>query len=154
MPASLEQAAPRDRSPALWRRLREGLLGLVRQTGRDPFAIVGVSIFIAFAAVAALADVIATHDPLEIQFLASGQLAANQRPGAAFLLGTTSFGRDIFSQLIYGTRSALFVGLSAAIFVASLGTLVGLVSGYFGGRIDALLMRIADMALSFLSCRS
>ncbi|MBI3706549.1 MAG: ABC transporter permease [Proteobacteria bacterium] len=148
MPASLEQAARRGESLTLWPRVREAAVALLRQTGRDPFAVVGVTIYAAFAVIALLADVIATHDPLEIQFLASGKLAANQRPGAAFLLGTTSLGRDIFSQLVYGTRSALFVGLSAATVVASLGTLVGLVAGYFGGRIDAALMRIADIALS------
>ena len=68
-------------------------------------------------------------------------------PGAEFLLGTTNLGRDIYSQLVYGTRSALAVGLTAAVIVATVGTIVGLVAGYFGGWIDAVLMRLADIAL-------
>ena len=69
-------------------------------------------------------------------------------PGAEFPLGTTNLGRDIYAQLVHGTESALAVGLSAALIVATVGTVVGLVAGYFGGWVDALLMRIADMALS------
>ena len=63
-----------------------------------------------------------------------------------FLLGTTNIGRDIFSQLIYGSRAALLVGFSAAIAVAVIGTVVGLLAGYYGGWIDTLLMRAADVA--------
>ena len=79
----------------------------------------------------------------------SGQrpLAANARSGG-FILGTTNLGRDIYSQLVYGSRSALMVGLTAAVFVVAIGTLTGLVSGYFGGLVDAALMRLADIALA------
>ena len=85
---------------------------------------------------------------MEILFTKAGKLAANVPPGAEFPLGTTNLGRDIYAQLVYGTRSALAVGLSAAVIVATVGTIVGLVAGYFGGTTDAVLMRIADMALS------
>src|SRR5207245_4008724 len=116
--------------------------------GRDPFALAGLSIYLAFALVAIFADQIASHDPLEMLFQANGRLARSLPPSAAHLLGTTNGGRDIFSQLVYGTRAALSVGLSAAIAVALIGTLVGLVAGYFGGWIDSLLMRLAGIALS------
>src|SRR3954469_1072555 len=115
---------------------------------RDPFAFVGVVIYILFALVALFADQLAANDPLEILFTKAGKVAANMAPSAEFPLGTTNLGRDIYAQLILGTRSALAVGLSAAVIVASVGTLVGLLSGYFGGWVDSLLMRIADMALS------
>ena len=68
-------------------------------------------------------------------------------PSLAFPLGTTTSGSDIFSQLVHGAQSALIVGISAAFVVVTVGTLVGLLAGYFGGLIDAVLMRIADIAL-------
>src|SRR5881394_323899 len=115
---------------------------------RDPFAFVGVVIYILFALVALFADQLAANDPMEILFTKAGKVAANMAPSAEFPLGTTNLGRDIYAQLVLGTRSALAVGLSAAVIVATVGTVVGLVSGYFGGTTDAALMRIADMALS------
>jgi peptide/nickel transport system permease protein len=114
---------------------------------RDPFAATGMLIYLTFTLVAIFADVLATHDPLEILFRENGDLARSIPPGREFLLGTTNLGRDIFSQLVIGTRSALIVGLMAAVVVALIGTVVGLVSGFFGGWPDAVLMRIADVAL-------
>src|SRR5476651_1868861 len=121
---------------------------LVTMPLRDPFAFAGITIYLVFALVAIFADQLAPLDPLEILFTKAGKLAANVPPGPEFLLGTTNLGRDIYGELIHGTRSALAVGLSAAVVVATVGTVVGLVAGYFGGTIDSLLMRIADMALS------
>src|SRR5229473_1076996 len=115
---------------------------------RDPFAFTGLLIYVLFVLVALFADHLAPLDPLEILFTKTGKLAANVAPSADFPLGTTNLGRDIYAQLVHGTRSALAVGLSAAIIVATVGTVVGLVAGYFGGAADAVLMRIADMALS------
>ncbi len=115
---------------------------------RDPFAFAGIVIYLLFLLVAVFADQLATTDPTEILFLASGKVAANMPPGTEYPLGTTNLGRDIYTQLVHGTESALTVGLSAALIVAVVGTVVGLVAGYFGGWADALLMRIADMALS------
>ena len=114
---------------------------------RDPFAAAGLTIYAVFALVAIFADAIATHDPLEILFTADGELARSVPPGAEHWLGTTSLGRDIFSQLVIGTRAALIVGLMAAVVVAVIGTVIGLISGYFGGWRDALMMRLADIAL-------
>ena len=113
----------------------------------DPYAAIGLTIYAIFLVVALFADQIATHDPLEILFDDDGNLLSNVPAGAVHVLGTTNLGRDIFSQVVMGTRSALIVGVSAAIVVASLGTLVGLVAGFFGRWVDTLLMRIADVAL-------
>src|SRR5262245_8172598 len=113
----------------------------------DPFAAVGLSIYPAFGPTALPADIIAPHDPLEILFSADGNLARSEPIGWQHPRGTTNLGRDIFSQLVIGTRAALLVGLTAAVVVAAIGTVVGLVSGYFGGWMDALLMRLADVAL-------
>jgi peptide/nickel transport system permease protein len=124
-----------------------GLARLLRLPLADPFATVGVAIYVAFIAVALLADRIAPHDPTEILYTAAYELAADRRPGQdGFILGTTSLGRDIFSQLVHGARSALAVGLTAAFVVAAIGTVVGLLAGYFGGWLDAVLMRAADIA--------
>src|SRR6185436_18956731 len=142
-----ERADPVASARAGWS-LPPVLRRIVAMPLKDPFAFTGILIYVLFALVALFADQLAPIDPMEILFTKAGKLAANVPPGAEFPLGTTNLGRDIFAQLIYGTRSALAVGLSAAIIVATVGTVVGLVSGYFGGWIDALLMRIADMALS------
>ncbi len=127
---------------------RAGGPGAFRILLRDPFAVVGLGIYLVLVIVAVFADQLMTHDPGEILFRANGRVASNQPPGAAFLLGTTSLGRDVYSQLIAGSRSALMVGVTAAVCVAAFGTLIGLLSGYFGGRVDAFLMRFADLALA------
>ncbi len=113
----------------------------------DPFAVAGLTIYAVFILTAIFADAIAPYDPTEILYTPDYDLAADLRPGEdGFILGTTSLGRDIFSQIVYGTRSALLIGLTAAFMVALIGSIVGLVSGYFGGWVDALLMRLADVA--------
>jgi peptide/nickel transport system permease protein len=114
---------------------------------RDPYAAAGLLIYATFVLIAVFADVIATHDPLEILFREDGNLLSSAAPGAGHILGTTNLGRDIFSQVVIGTRAALYVGLTAAVVVALIGTVAGLVSGYFGGWVDSVLMRLADIAL-------
>src|SRR5439155_1648069 len=142
-----ERADPVPAAPAGW-----SLLPVLRRMAtmplRDPFAFTGLLIYILFVLVALSADQLAPLDPMEILFTKAGKLAANLGPSADFPLGTTNLGRDIYAQLVHGTRSALAVGLSAAIIVSTVGTAVGLMAGYFGGATDSLLMRIADMALS------
>ncbi len=113
---------------------------------RDPFALVGFTIYLVFILVAIFANQLATHDPTEILFDANYNLAADLPPSRDFLLGTTSLGRDVWSQLVLGSRSALLVGLTAAVMVVGIGTLVGLVSGYVGGLVDSVLMRLTDVA--------
>ena len=112
----------------------------------DPYALTGTLIYLMFVLVALLAPLLAPYDPLEILFTSSGGLAGSLPPSVEHPLGTTNLGRDIFSQLIYGTRSALLVGVTAAFFVVAVGTLVGLLAGYFGGWIDTVLMRLTDIA--------
>ncbi len=113
---------------------------------RDPFAAIGVFIYVVWIFVAIFADQLATHDPTEILYNSNYNLSADLSPDREFLLGTTTLGRDVYSQLVYGSRSALLVGLVAAFMVVGIGTLVGLVSGYFGGLVDTILMRLADIA--------
>ncbi|MBM3568090.1 MAG: ABC transporter permease [Alphaproteobacteria bacterium] len=124
------------------------LADVLAKPARDPFALAGLSIYLVFVLVALFADQFATHDPLQILFQPNGRLARNLPPGETYWLGTTHSGRDIYSQLVYGARAALIVGVTAAMVVVAIGTLIGLLSGYFGGWVDAVLMRVADTALS------
>lgn len=71
-----------------------------------------------------------------------------QPPSAAHPLGTDELGRDLLARLAEGGRVSLFVGLTAALFASAIGTFIGLVSGYFGGRLDAFLMRFTDGIIS------
>lgn len=127
--------------------LAKRLFGALRLPLNDPFALAGLAIYAVFIVAAIFADQIAPYDPTEILYTPEYDLAADLRPGEeGFILGTTSLGRDIFSQIIYGTRSALLIGITAAFMVALIGSIVGVVSGYFGGWIDSILMRAADIA--------
>jgi len=140
--------ADRTVAPAAALGLARRLARLAAVPGRDPYALAGLAIYAVFLFVAVFVPQLAPHDPLEILFRANGRVAANMPPDANFVLGTTNLGRDVFSQLIHGARNAAIVGLSAAVVVVAVGTLVGLVSGYFGGWIDTVLMRLADVALA------
>ncbi|MEL6148183.1 MAG: ABC transporter permease [Chloroflexota bacterium] len=112
---------------------------------QDWMAMAGLIIIVFFVLVAIFAPVIAPFGPLEV-IQEDGFWLSNEPPSTTHYLGTTNLGRDIFSQLVYGSRTALLVGFSAAIAVAVIGTSVGLVAGYYGGWVDALLMRLADVA--------
>lgn len=112
---------------------------------RDRLALIGLIIFAVFFLIAVFAPLIAPFDPLEV-IEEDGIWLANKKPGERFPLGTTNVGRDIFSQLIHGSRSALLVGFSAAAAVAVIGTVIGLLSGYYGGWVDTVLMWAADVA--------
>ncbi|MEM6284155.1 MAG: ABC transporter permease [Chloroflexota bacterium] len=112
---------------------------------QDWMAMVGLVLIVFFVVVATFAPFIAPYGPLEV-IQEDGFWLSNEPPSTAHPLGTTNLGRDIFSQLVYGSRTALLVGFSAAVAVAIIGTVVGLIAGYYGGFIDALLMRLADVA--------
>jgi len=121
------------------------LQGSLKVLARDRFALAGALIYGFFLLIALLAPWIAPFDPAEIVQV-DGRWLTNQPPNEVNWLGTTNLGRDIFSQLVFGTRAALFVGFTAAFFVVLIGTIVGLIAGYFGGKVDALLMRLTDIA--------
>ena len=95
---------------------------------------------------AAFAEFIAPHDPLQINVL-----NRHMAPGesSAHLLGTDSLGRDILSRLIYGARTTVIITFVSLLAGAVVGTVLGLISGYWGGWVDAVIMRIVDAALGF-----
>ena len=112
----------------------------------EPFAAVGAAIYAVILAGALLADRIAPYDPREI-LRVNRRIARYVEISPEFWLGTTASGRDVFSQLVHGTRAALEVGLTAAVAVVAIGTLLGLLAGYLGGWVDKLVTRAADMVL-------
>jgi peptide/nickel transport system permease protein len=100
----------------------------------------------AFIVLAALAPFIAPYGPFEVVYDADGAVVALSPPTSQAWFGTTNQGMDVFSQFVWGARVALIVGLVSALGSVLLGTAVGLVSGYFGGWVDEILMRATDIA--------
>ncbi|MDE0016910.1 ABC transporter permease [Candidatus Poribacteria bacterium] len=109
-------------------------------------ATIGASIILFFIVVAIFAPLIATHDPRQANIV-----ERLQGGSASHYLGTDKVGRDIFSRIVYGTRISLKVGLIAMTFSVGFGTLFGAIAGYYGGRIDNLIMRVMDMMLAMPS---
>ena len=107
------------------------------------FAVAGLIIIVLLIMCAVTAPLIATHNPYAIGS------RFNAPPSADHILGTDPIGRDLFSRLIYGARISVSVGLGAVAVATLFGTILGLYAGYFGGFIDAVIMRIADVFLSF-----
>jgi len=93
------------------------------------------------------------YDPSQLNLMDgfTPPMEPNAFTGNSYILGTDNQGRDVLSTILYGTRISLFVGLSAVLFAMVLGITLGLIAGYRGGWVDGLLMRIADVQLSFPS---
>jgi len=110
--------------------------------------LVGVVVFVIFGIIAILAPFLRTVDPIRTGL----PVNVLTPPSSQFWFGTDHLARDIWSQTIYGARIALLVGFVSAAVTTAFGSLVGLVSGYFGGKIDEVLMRIVDffMMLPYL----
>jgi len=144
--ATLEMRGP---SRSLW---MDGWYRLARNKA----AIFGIIVIIFFILVAAFANFLAPYSPLQphsgkdflppsfVKESTSGKLGSPE-----FFLGTDTLGRDVFSRLIYGSRVSMIVGLVPTIIVLLVGTTLGLISGYFGGLLDSILMRITDIVYAF-----
>jgi peptide/nickel transport system permease protein len=113
---------------------------------RNPMTLAGLVVIGTLILVAAFAPWIATHDPL-----AQDLGAALLSPGAQHWFGTDEYGRDVFSRLVYGSRVTLYIVMLVTLIVGPIGLMVGTVSGYFGGWVDSLFMRITDIFISFPS---
>jgi peptide/nickel transport system permease protein len=112
----------------------------------DRLGMAGLVILTAFCLLALFAPYLAPHDPMETLYKPDGAMARMSPPSAQFPFGTDRMGRDILSQVIIGSRVAVGVGLLSAVMVVFIGTNVGLIAGYYGGKIDDVLMRITDIA--------
>jgi peptide/nickel transport system permease protein len=126
-------------------RARRGVLSRARRAFRKyPMATIAGTVVMLFVLVAIFAPVIAPYSP----DAADGRNAL-RRPSAEHLFGTDRFGRDVFSRIVYGTRISLQVGVMAVVFAGAIGIPLGLLSGYFGGLTDTLIMRATDAFIAF-----
>ncbi|MDQ2780587.1 MAG: ABC transporter permease [Pseudomonadota bacterium] len=132
---------PQSRRQAALGRAYAGWLSFTR----NRLAVIGLLIVLALVVVAMLAPLLTSYPPT-IGDLAGSRLLP---PSAAHWLGTDDQGRDILSRLLYGSRITLYVVTLVAVLAAPIGLLVGTVSGYAGGWVDAALMRITDIFLAF-----
>lgn len=112
---------------------------------RNRMALLGSVLLCGFVVCAVFAPWIAPHDPLTMKL--THMFEAPGSPG--HLLGTDNFGRDILSRLIYGSRISLTVGLVVVGIAATIGTVLGLLSGFYGGVVDTIVMRLVDVLYSF-----
>lgn len=121
-------------------------LPVVRAFRRNRPAVAGLVAIVVLYAVALLTPLLAPHDPI-----VQGDLLAERLlpPSAEHWFGTDRFARDGLSRILYGARISLTIGFVAVAISLSIGTLVGAVSGYLGGKADAVIMRLVDMVISF-----
>jgi peptide/nickel transport system permease protein len=132
--------------PGMSERLFASLKRTLRKLADEPLGMIGFAILGLLFVVAIFAPLIAPFDPT-IQALEN----ALQPPSLVHLAGTDEFGRDIFSRLVFGTRITIETVFSVSIIVGPIGLIIGVVAGFYGGRIDAFLMRATDIVLSFPS---
>jgi peptide/nickel transport system permease protein len=131
-PSTTAQARPRRSNP---------VLHFIR---KEPLGFIGFLIILLYFGMALGAYWISPFHPEEIDFAA--MLAA---PSAEHPMGTDQYGRDVFSRLVYGARTAMAVGIISALLGCTVGALIGATSGYFGGRIDNIIQRMVDIMLAF-----
>jgi peptide/nickel transport system permease protein len=131
-------------SPTAVPRASRGLWGdAARRLLRNGPALVGLAIIVAFVAIALLAPVIAPYDPLQPL---RGQVF--KPPSLEHLMGTDKQSRDMFSRILFGARISLFVGVVSVLMGLTMGGTIGAIAGAFGGKVDAVLMRVVDVMLS------
>ncbi len=140
-------ASVRLQTQSPWRRVSVEFMN-------SPTAVVGLLVLLAIVLVAVFAPWIVVQNPYDLMQLnvLDARLApgsVNMDSGYTYWLGTDGQGRDLVSAIMYGLRISLWVGIGSALVAALIGTLLGLVSAYVGGWVDALLMRLVDLLLSF-----
>lgn len=119
----------------------------------DKLALIGLIILGIALFLAVFAPLISPQNPYDLMQLdiMDGRLTPGSTSlnGMTYWLGTDDQGRDLFSAILYGTRTSLLVGVSSAVFALLIGASLGLISAYAGGKVDSLIMRIVDIQLSF-----
>lgn len=139
--------------PNPWRERWSRLSDFVEEFSASPVAIIGLVVLVLMAGAAFFAPLIAPQDPYDLSRLSildsrltPGSLSAD---GYVHLLGTDGLGRDLLSAILYGIRISLIVGGVSAVAALLIGMFLGLTAAYVGGRVDAVLMRIVDLQMSF-----
>lgn len=121
-----------------------GRAGFLARLGQSKIAVVGLAILLLLIVVALAAGVITSYDPVQI-----APREALQAPSREHLFGTDQYGRDVFARVVYGARISLMIGLISVSIALVSGTLLGLISGYYGKWADISIMRIIDVMLAF-----
>jgi peptide/nickel transport system permease protein len=117
-----------------------------RHFKKSKVALAGLAILVLLYLIALLAPFLAPYDPIaQRDIVATSYL----KPSAQHWLGTDRFGRDILSRILYGARISLSIGFIATLISITLGTVLGALAGFFGGKIDTIIMRFTDMVLAF-----
>jgi peptide/nickel transport system permease protein len=119
---------------------------LLRQLVHDTPALIGLVMLTILVGMAVFANQVAPYDPA-----ATSPLASLEGPSRDHLLGTDSLGRDMFSRIVHGARWSLGAAATASAAIVVLGVSIGIIAGYFGGIVDALLMRLVDVLMAFPS---
>lgn len=122
--------------------------GPLRMLMGSPASVFSATVLLLFTLIALLAPYIAPYGPFDVAYSAGHDVVRLSPPTAQHWLGTTNWGMDVFSQVVWGTRVSLLVGIISAVASAVIGTLVGLVAGYVGGWVDEVLMRTTDVAFA------
>lgn len=122
------------------------LKDIVTAYRRNRLAMAGAVIVIALVLMAVLAPVLSPYDPYMIDLD-----VMTQAPSRAHWLGTDQFGRDLLTRILYGTRISLVIGIVPTLLSMSIGTTLGLAGGYYGGKVDMVIMRLCDIVLAFPS---
>lgn len=130
-------SAPLRPRRSVWRQVWRFLLS-------NPLMMVGLLVILAWIVIAVLAPVIAPYSPTAQVFK-----DRNKPPDGVHFFGTDELGRDIFSRIVYGAQLSLPVGFILILLASLIGTAVGLISGYFGGWVDEVMMRITDLIFAF-----
>jgi peptide/nickel transport system permease protein len=133
-----------------WKRFKKSYL--LYSFKRDPIAILSFSILVVLVIISILAPVIAPYNAYDTTTfdIMDAETPPSWMEGGSemFMLGTDIQGRDLLSTMIFGLRVSLLIGVGAVLFQALIGILVGLISGFFGGKLDSFLMRLADIQFS------
>ena len=152
MTVEQQSTAPEPLRPPLWKRALDS--DLFYSFLRSPVVVVSTLLVLIILVVAMLAPWIAPYTPfdprtLELMDGFTPPFSEAAFTGNYYLLGSDGQGRDVFSAILYGARISLMVGFAAVAFAAILGVTLGLIAGYKGGWVDGLIMRVADVQLSF-----
>jgi peptide/nickel transport system permease protein len=120
---------------------------------RSPLTVTAAVIVLACIVAAVFAPWVAPHNPFDLRTLnlldAFTPPSWTERGNPSYFLGTDDQGRDLISAIIFGSRMSLVIGLAATLLAMAIGVTLGLISGYVGGKLDAFIMRVADVQLSF-----
>jgi len=123
---------------------RSRIKSLLTLCRRQPLGAVGAFVVLVMILAAATADFVTDYDPEAIHFE-----VLLEAPSLEFPLGTDNYGRDILTRIVYGARTALFVGFVSAFVGSFIGLVLGVASAYFGGKFDLLFQRVMDVFLAF-----